>query len=140
MPVYYGAGTPIEPGAFPSMLAIGDSWFCYPLPAERHPHVFIHCYAYAPPNGKGASFAGIPLAPERVTVNRFISGLSASSAVHSAIPAFRRTGIVSTRHTSEHPRQVARGRECRCIEKECRPCMNETKQSCFPQSPSCSPP
>ena len=33
MPVYYGSGTPIVPGAFPAMLAIGDSWFWYPLPA-----------------------------------------------------------------------------------------------------------
>ena len=33
MPVYYGSGTPIEPGAFPSIIAIGDSWFWYPLPA-----------------------------------------------------------------------------------------------------------
>ncbi|TSA16774.1 MAG: hypothetical protein D4R74_03915 [Betaproteobacteria bacterium] len=32
MPVYYGSGTPIEPGAFPAILAIGDSWFWYPLP------------------------------------------------------------------------------------------------------------
>ena len=32
MPVYYGRGTPIEPGAFPAILAIGDSWFWYPLP------------------------------------------------------------------------------------------------------------
>ena len=180
MPVYYGGGTPIQPGAFPAILAIGDSWFWYPLPAgynllqqlservlkpdyanilslgcvgakledyvegkfadefqdeikpgnaqyysavlisgagndavdyslalknscagigspgkcfdeasfdglmrklsgwlgrmihdirwawrgepaERHPHIFIHCYDYAPPNGKAARFAGIPL-------------------------------------------------------------------------------
>jgi hypothetical protein len=180
MPVYYGRGAPIEPGAFPSILAIGDSWFWYPLPAgynllqqlsdrvlkpdyanilslgyvgarledyvegrfaedfqnelkpgnaqyysavlisgagndavdyalalqqscagiaspglcfdearfdglmrklsgwlgrmihdirwawrgepaERHPHVFVHCYDYAPPDGRGARFAGIPL-------------------------------------------------------------------------------
>jgi hypothetical protein len=32
MPVYYGSGTPVEPGAFPSILAVGDSWFWYPLP------------------------------------------------------------------------------------------------------------
>jgi hypothetical protein len=32
MPVYYGSETPIEPGAFPSILAVGDSWFWYPLP------------------------------------------------------------------------------------------------------------
>ena len=32
MPVYYGSGTPIEPGAYPSILAVGDSWFWYPLP------------------------------------------------------------------------------------------------------------
>lgn len=180
MTVYYGSGTPIEPGAFPAILAIGDSWFWYPLPAgynllqqladrvlkpdyanilslgyvgakledyvegkfaadfqnelrpinagsysavfisgagndavnyslalrqtcagigapeqcfdetrfdglmrtlsgslgrmihdirwawrgepaERHPHVFVHCYDYAPPNGKGASLAGIAM-------------------------------------------------------------------------------
>jgi hypothetical protein len=32
MPVYYGSGTPIAPGAFPALLAVGDSWFWYPLP------------------------------------------------------------------------------------------------------------
>ena len=32
MPVYYGRGTPMEPGAYPALLAIGDSWFWYPLP------------------------------------------------------------------------------------------------------------
>lgn len=180
MPVYYGRAAPIEPGAFPAILAVGDSWFWYPLPAgynllqqlsdrvlkpdyanilslgyvgarledyvegkfaadfqnelkpvnakyysailisgagndavdyslalhrtcagigspeqcfdetrfddlmrklsgwlgrmihdirwawrdepaERHPHIFLHCYDYAPPNGKGASLAGIAL-------------------------------------------------------------------------------
>jgi hypothetical protein len=33
MPVYYGRSAAIEPGAFPSILAIGDSWFWYPLPS-----------------------------------------------------------------------------------------------------------
>ena len=32
MPVYYGRNATLEPGAFPSILAIGDSWFWYPLP------------------------------------------------------------------------------------------------------------
>jgi hypothetical protein len=32
MPVYYGRGTLIEPGAYPALLAVGDSWFWYPLP------------------------------------------------------------------------------------------------------------
>ena len=32
MPVYYGSGTSIEAGAFPAILAVGDSWFWYPLP------------------------------------------------------------------------------------------------------------
>lgn len=180
MAVYYGRAAQIQPGAFPSILAIGDSWFWYPLPTgynllqtlsdrvlkpvysnilslgyvgatleeyvegryapdfrnelgplnapyysavfisgagndavdyslaleenctgignpddcfndarfdellknlskwlailiheiqwafrdrapERQPHVFVHCYDYAPPDGRGARFAGIPL-------------------------------------------------------------------------------
>ena len=36
MPVYYGRTTPIEPGAYPAMLAIGDSWFWYPLPTGHN--------------------------------------------------------------------------------------------------------
>src|SRR5438045_3657014 len=33
MPVYYGRNATLEAGQFPSILAIGDSWFWYPLPS-----------------------------------------------------------------------------------------------------------
>jgi hypothetical protein len=36
-------------------------WAYRGQPEERHPHIFIHCYDYPPPNGEGARFAGIPL-------------------------------------------------------------------------------
>lgn len=36
-------------------------WAYRDRPRERQPHIFVHCYDYAPPDGRGAGFAGIPL-------------------------------------------------------------------------------
>jgi len=37
------------------------NWACRARPAERQPHIFVHCYDYPVPDGRGARLLGLPL-------------------------------------------------------------------------------